>query len=226
MNTRLHYRLKSNNDHMIISFQGLRGYAILLIFISHCNINFADKENIFKYLWALGVSIFIMLSGYLAIYNMENKKNEFHLFKVLKRKLQKFYPLHILTLFLAIPLHYKELFVNPSPIAYGALGANVLLVQAWVPWESVYFAYNAVSWYLSLTLFLVIATPFIVTLIKKLNVRLLCGSAIAVFAFMVIWCGLLQKTLYAHWLIYILPLIRCLDFFLGGGNAYLRKKAV
>ena len=54
------------NNEWISTFQGLRGIAILLIFISHCRFsNNRFDQNATSWFGAAGVSLFLILSGYL-----------------------------------------------------------------------------------------------------------------------------------------------------------------
>ena len=89
----------------IQSIQGLRGYASLCIFISHCNYLMNEKgENCFRWLGGFGVSVFIMISGYLLMYRYFDD----HMpksFSLLKNCLKKFYLLHIITLIAAVPFN-------------------------------------------------------------------------------------------------------------------------
>lgn len=73
-----------------IKFQGLRGYAITLIFLSHAGVAG-------RYAGALGVEIFILLSGYLLMSCHSN--NVLNLKMYFVRKFRKFYPLHFLQCF-------------------------------------------------------------------------------------------------------------------------------
>ena len=95
----------------IINLQGLRGYAICMIFISHCNLMLnVDGRNVTDYLGALGVSVFIMLSGYLSVLNYRVNENS-DIKSYFKRKFLKFYPLHIITLLVALPLAQRSYLV-------------------------------------------------------------------------------------------------------------------
>jgi peptidoglycan/LPS O-acetylase OafA/YrhL len=211
------------NEGYIKSFQGVRGVAILCVFISHCNL-FVDTEgsNILARLGGLGVEIFILMSGYLLM--MKYGTSGYPSTKImLRKKLKKFYPLHLVTLMLALPFSFLKLLEGGSLKEYMVLLLNAGLLQSWVPISSVYFSYNAVSWYLSITLFFVVVGGLTVKFLN--NVKSLERS-ISLLA--VIWLAegiwyLFSRHLgSAHWLIYIFPLSRSLDF-IGGGVCYLLK---
>ena len=46
----------------------------------------------------------------------------------------------------------------------------------------------------------------------------------AVILFQIMWCNIMSQTSVAHWAIYILPVIRLLDFILGCGVYYFSKE--
>ena len=59
--------------------------------------------------------------------------------------------------------------------AVAAFIPNVLLLQSLIPIKSIYFSYNAVSWYLSSAMILAILYPFIVKSLDRLSYK---GKAI------------------------------------------------
>lgn len=125
--------------------QGLRGVAFLLIYISHCDIikNCYDI-NMFTWLGALGVEIFLILSGYLKGYSylIKSGRPVYNNLTVLASKVKKVGPLHIITLILSLPLSIGFLI---SIKGIMCLGINALMLQSYIPKSSVYFSYNAVS---------------------------------------------------------------------------------
>lgn len=205
-----------DNNKKISSFQGIRGYAIILIFISHCCF-FYNKhgDNAFSHIGGLGVSIFIMLSGYLLAFQNREYVSLISIEKI-KKSLIRFYPLHVVTLLLSMPLSIG-LFLHGNTIRHIlCLIINALLLQAWVPFKSVYFSYNAVSWYLSLNMYFIILGPVTQRIIMRIKKKLAIIILILVLAFEVLWCFVFNNTSVAHWIIYILPAIRYVDFLAGG----------
>ena len=111
----------------INAFQGLRGYAIILIFLSHCT--FATNSfghSTTNWLGVLGVSLFIMLSGYLLVYQ-DHESNQIIPIDTLKRRLKRFYPLHIVTLLIALPFSIS-IFVDQFVKQSGKLILNITLL--------------------------------------------------------------------------------------------------
>ena len=109
-----------------------------------------------------------MLSGYLLVYQNHGTKSLFSINRV-KRSLKKFYPLHIAMLIASLPFCMDAFLYDGTIKQIIKLILNVFLVQAWIPSSGVYFSFNAVSWYLSLTMFFVIAGPFTLKLINRIG---------------------------------------------------------
>lgn len=198
----------------ISSIQGLRGYAILLIFLSHCN-SYKNETGIIlpSYLGALGVSIFIMISGYLFVY-CNSPENTCDVIKRLKKKLIKLYPLHFVTLIVSLPF-YVKLLTSFDVYALAGFFANIFLLQSWFPFQNIYFSYNAVAWYLSLNIFLVIISLIWRDLFKHTRNWILIIVSLIFAEYFLATCFYNSK--YNHWILYICPLVRLFDFIIAGG---------
>ena len=203
---------------VIQSFQGLRGYAIFVIFVSHCNLIYnREGMNILNWAGALGVSCFILLSGFLGV-SQPAKSN---LFSVLKKKIIKFYPLHIITLCAIIFLVDKQamnMLYNRSGLTWAMLASNLTLTHALIPINKFYFSFNSVSWYLSLTVIFVCFTPLVAKIAEKLKKCSASVIALVFFSTVAIqfaWCFFIRPLPSAHYWIYICPIARLLDFILG-----------
>ncbi len=205
----------SGNKNFIENFTGIRGYAIMLIFLSHCNFGNNQAGTNCTGMWGgFGVELFVLLSGYLLALNDSSGITQFK--EYLKRKLKKFYPLHIVTLIATIPFSLK-LLLSLNLTTWIALPLNILLLQNWIPTSSVYFSYNSVSWYLSLTLFFILISPIVIRFWNAVNMKYIPYVVIGLFLLEIAWCYFVKDTSLAHWLIYILPLVRALDLLIGGG---------
>ena len=137
---------------------------------------FRSHRGILSPLGGWGVSIFLILSGYLsAKFELFKGKLSFiNLIKLsfnkLKSRFKRVYALHFFTLLLALPFGYKALFVDFKLGSYCSLFTNILLVQSWFPIG--YFGYNSVSWYLSVFMFLsFVGIPLCYLYYTKENVR-------------------------------------------------------
>ena len=81
-----------------------------------------------------------------------------------RKKLRKFYWLHILTMILAlVPILLKWIIQVPTQQmvleTVKKIAANVFLVQSWIPDSSYYFSMNAVTWYLSTSMVMYLLFP-------------------------------------------------------------------
>ena len=199
----------------IESYQGLRGIAFLLIFISHCTFSLNEEgTNLTAYFGAFGVSLFIVLAGFLTLYN-HCDSNDLTVKEQILKTVKKCYPLHILTFLLATPFSIRE-FIKPNINTWIYAFLNLILVQSWVPNSSVYFSNNAVSWYLSTYLFLMLISTFVVKWLKRLHTRLIIGLLILNLSMQIALALFVGERTWAHWIIYICPITRVLDFVSGG----------
>lgn len=83
----------------IVTLQVLRAFAFLGIFLSH-----TETIKHFEF-GAWGVSVFIILSGFLMYYNHYDDKYDISIGESLKfslKRIKKLYPLHIFTMLLAL----------------------------------------------------------------------------------------------------------------------------
>ena len=203
--------VKTVDRQKILSFQGLRGFAITLIIISHCAFKMNQYGHImFMYAGALGVELFIILSGFLAAYNYSSGR-KISLF----RKAKKVYPLHICTFFISVPL-CLDLF-RGGEWYKGFIKAllNIFSVNIWVPVKDYYYVFNTVSWYLGLVFFFVIITPCLMAFINKLDKKQVIILLICIIVLEGLWSVIFRNSSWGQWLVYICPPIRCLDFFVG-----------
>lgn len=214
------------SKNKIISLQSLRAIAFICIFLHHCGMFSFGAE---------GVSIFIILSGFLMIYQYYNKdikcgiKNNFF-YSI--SKIKKIYPLHIICIFLVLPFTILDMMNEFSLCSIIEnlinLILNVLLLQSWVPNGSVYFSYNGVAWYLSLCVFLYFVFPWILTNIKKYKSVKQAYKTFIIVLIIQILIAFLSSFLevsfsdgFAKYLTYICPLFRLGDFIIGCNLGYI-----
>lgn len=207
----------------IANYQGLRGIAFIFIFISHCTFSIIGQgKNSTAYFGAFGVSLFIVLAGFLTVYN-HCDSNDLSVKEQITKTVKKCYPLHIITFLLAIPFSIRE-FIKPNINTWIASFLNIMLLQSWVPKSSVYFSNNAVSWYLSTYLFFMLISPFVVRLLKRFHTRQIIGLLILNLSMQIALALSVGERSWAHWIIYICPITRALDFVSGGGIAMLLRR--
>ena len=196
------------------AIEGLRGMAFLLVFLSHTSLlptPFGMSR--FTYFGCFAVTVFLMVSGYLTgkKYLLDSPDTPCGFLKLVKGRLSRVYPLHVLTLLLAIPLA-SALKAMDLP----RFLTNLFLLQAWIPSMDYYYSFNALAWYLSVYLFLTLLTPALVALFRKSGHR---GSLVALIAIAVLevaWCAVnAGEFTHAHYWIYIFPVARLADYLFG-----------
>lgn len=202
------------------AIQGLRGMAILMIFYSHLPIFSYENSG----LGAVGVSIFIKISGFIIAYSYYKREyNKAYTikesFKYCKKQLIKFYPLHIVTFLFALLLDIRSFLItgyNSAAIITEMKRAiaNVLLLQSYVPSKTslYYFSFNMVSWYLSVCLIFYFVTPIIVRVAKRLSKEKKIVFIILLFIVQCVFSWGVKDNPYEKWLIYINPFFRLLEF--------------
>lgn len=160
---------------------------------------------------ACGVSFFLMLSGFVMCAGYENKSRQHQIdfSKFMLKRIIRLYPLHLLCLLGFICLNI--LAINPGFIL--KLIPNLLLLQSWIPVQSIYFSGNAVSWCLSDLMFFYAIFPLLMTVLnnhRKLFILTLLGLLTIYIPIMYF-----IPEQYAHPILYINPLFRSIDFIIG-----------
>lgn len=207
----------------IRSLQAFRAIAFLFVFLSHTELIATG---------GIGVSMFLVLSGFLTAFSAAKKQNSHPVtlrssIAYAAGKTKKLYPLHIVTLALMTAYTALLLWKNGFPAtdtrdALIALPLNALLLQAWVPNEAFYFTFNKVSWYLSVCLFIYLVFPYIFSKLQKRSPRRLIYVGLGIVTVQTVIAALANTFLPAEsraalvkWIVYICPLFRSGDFFLG-----------
>ena len=214
----------------IDSLQVLRALAFLGIFLEH-----ADGWIRWP---SLGVSVFLVLSGFL----MQRNYSDAELIPSIKNnlkfaiaKIKKLYHLHILTGVLALILNVitivqsgaqlQSLLLLPVKMVLSAL-----LLQSWVPDIRINWCLNGVAWYLSVMLFMYFVFPFLKDRIKKARPRNLGILCVAILLVEIAVCIPVvavfgpESPVY-QWFMYCFPVFRLGEFVIGCALArwYMEK---
>lgn len=227
-----HDRLPKRID----SLHGLRAGGFLAIFLSHTVDGYASFG-------AAGVSIFLILSGFLLSYGYLQKDAALQHpslacnLRFAVQKLKKLYPLHLFTMILTICLILLRpgLFSGANEEIPEKTVLSITLLQAWVPKSAYYFSLNSVSWYLSTAGFTYLMFPWLLALLRRMSkvwsaiLVLLAVLAIEIstsLAFSRFGSEDTAQWFSLHWLTYISPLFRLFDFTIGAlfGFLFLHRR--
>lgn len=219
--------INKKSDRTIMSFQSLRALAFMAIFLSHTKL-------VSLHFGAWGVSVFLVLSGFLMVYSYYEKEVDLStkscvVFSV--NKIKKLYLLHIIMMIAALVLLIISIIVNKSfkdvLLTVAKLMFNALLLQAWIPISNIYFSLNGVSWYLSVCVLLYMAFPIIITKIKKQGGGIANAFLIYIIMLVAAFCtrGITLFDNFSKWFTYICPLFRLGDFVIGCylGYVYINR---
>ena len=200
---------------MIKPLTSLRFFFALMVFVSH--MWFLKEESPFLkqlyddifYEGYIGVSFFFILSGFVLGYNYHDKilSGEMKFSQFWLARFARIYPLHLLTLMIAIPLS----FAGDATEWITRFVLNIFLIQSFVPSDGVYFYFNSVSWSISDEWFFYLMFPFLVFLM--LRPRYL--KFLPVLLLLVPVGLMLVKESYHEKYFYINPLLRISDFIIG-----------
>lgn len=167
-----------------------------------------------------GVSFFYVLSGFILAYNYGGKvSTPSKLWEFFAKRIARLYPIHLLTLFAALPVALLIDFRDDLMLAPSAFVANVLLLQSFVPVKLVYFGFNSVSWSISDEAFFYAVFPLAGLVLCKMR-RPAIWLGLGLFWLGLAWLALSWRQLglpagYEHWFFYINPLVRLSEFVAG-----------
>lgn len=197
------------------SLQALRAIAFFGVFLHHSDVGIKCG--------AWGVSIFLVLSGFLMVYSHVPNYDGLH--HTWKERLQfawkhisKLYLLYVISCLLYVILMLFKGGVR-NIWMYGVI--DLFLLQSWIPDQSVYFSLNGVAWFFSVCAFLyfmfwVILEKLYVIKSSKKIVRVL-GLLMLVQLALSFVCFSYRTMLgeLVRWLTYICPFVRIIEF-MGG----------
>jgi len=186
---------------MIKSLSSLRFVFAIIVFLLHIG-----KINV-----AIGHAFFIVLSGFILsmVYEKRILDQNFSFGSFFKKRLLRTYPLHILTLLLAIPLAFSF-----TKIFAAKIFLNLFSLQVFIPIKEFYFSLNGVSWNLADLLIFYACFPFLIRILSKFSFRtftIILGLIVLMILFLM---NLISEECH-HYLFYISPYFRIFDFIFG-----------
>lgn len=208
-----------NKKEQLQALTGMRFYAALLVFAHH--INYLSNG---KWISAfpdgyMGVTFFYILSGFILSYCHQHafKSNEQTFGGFYLNRIARIVPLHWLTLLFVVIfiIHHRGV---GSELKWSSLAANIMLLQAFVPDDSVIFSYNWVAWSLSCEMFFYLLFPWLVK--RHTQSLVVFGFAIAAGQLLVAQGKIFQQdsltyTPMEKFFCYFFPPSRLFDFILG-----------
>lgn len=219
----------------IDGLQGLRAVAFIAIFISHTSVGNYSK------LGAWGVSIFLVLSGFVMVYSYWNKRELISLMPkdvigFAWNKIKKLYPLHIVMMLSCILIALYDVFII-HVLTIRKLIVDVVLhtflLQIWIPDSTYYMTLNGVSWYLCVCVLLYLVFPFALKILsecdKKNGIRRIL-IALAGLGFIQLLIAFIayryggqnwNDPWSMQWITYYCPVSRLVDFLIGCSVGYL-----
>ncbi|WP_250507680.1 acyltransferase [Caballeronia sp. GAFFF3] len=200
---------------MLNPLTSLRFFAALLVVIAH--IGYGTYH-----LGGTGVAFFFVLSGFILAYNYGGLYENLEVSSVIRMyglRLSRIYPMHLVTLMASIPLILSTQFPGIQTLL-----ANITLTQSWYPHGIEIFAFNGVSWTLSVELAFYLLLPFALYVSHKSGLTrtpFRCVTAalgclcIAVTMKLPFEGWKLQQFTRAWWFLYISPLPHVFIFLTG-----------
>lgn len=197
---------------------GLRFFAAMLVFLSHLDY-LRTTDNPLQGLAATvfhegycGVTFFYVLSGFILshTYGQELSVRLISRQRYLLLRIVRIFPLHLI---IALPLAFA-LLLRAGADALPTVVLNLTLLQSWSSDKLNYFSLNSVSWSLSDELFFYTAFIWLVALRSRTLLALAVVWASAATAY-VFTLGQEPPPDAGHWVLYVLPTTRLLDFIAG-----------
>lgn len=196
---------------------GIRFPAALAVFLFHLHVmGLMTGGTTGKVLdWVLsqgagGFSFYFLLGGFVLAWTWGTTDRTLYFWR---RRLARIYPDHFLTFWAAVALS----FASGSRIATRVAVPNLLLFQAWIPDQRVYFGLNIVSWSLACEVFFYALFP----LLNRALVRMARGwlwpalAATLALCWLIPFAARLFEAGDRYWLVWIFPVSRLPEFCAG-----------
>lgn len=198
---------------MIKSLSSLRFVFAIMVFLVHIH-----KINL-----AIGHAFFIVLSGFILtmVYEKKIKEKTFSFGSFFLKRILRTYPLHILTLLIAIPLSLKGI-RSETLLWISKFFLNLFSLQVFVPDRHFYFSFNGAAWNLADLMIFYACFPFVILLLARLSFRKFTFLMIGIVLLICLSMNLVVEELH-HYLFYISPFFRIFAFILGIYLFYLAK---
>ncbi len=196
----------------------------ILVFYAHLGLTGNDSPIytwIYPYLVTeagMGIVFFFILSGFILSYSYQQKllnRNESYI-GFISRRVARLFPLHLFTLLLIIPMSVYSQIKTGGGFAkwFLKLFSNATLTQSWIPSSDFYFSLNGPSWCMSDEMFFYLIFPLIIYYGVKLPMKYRILLPVLFTAVIVYLMTVTDRAIH-HYLFYINPLTRVMEFILG-----------
>jgi peptidoglycan/LPS O-acetylase OafA/YrhL len=200
------------------SLTGLRFIAALVVFGFHIHTMglFADgrAENVVGAVFgqgATGVGFFFVLSGFVLTWSARPGASAR---TVWRRRAAKIVPNHVATWLIALA---GLVYAGSNGLSLVPVLAGLVLLQAWIPVQDVYFAVNTPAWSLSCEAAFYAAFPLLLRLVNRVREQRLWLFACGLVAVILLVPALAMPMPgdLEYWFVYVFPVTRALEFVLG-----------
>jgi len=190
---------------MIKSLSSLRFFFAIMVFVVHLGFFHV----------AIGHAFFIILSGFILshVYGDKVLQKKITYRDFFSKRLLRIYPLHIITLLIAIPLSMDGVY-EKTVKWFTIFFLNLFSLQTFVPNNFYYFSFNGVAWNAADLIVFYACFPFLILLFSKINIKLYAIFILFCIVFIILLMVLLPEK-YHTYLFYICPFFRIADFILG-----------
>ena len=202
------------------SLTSLRFFAAAMVVFSHLAFLQSSQNPIVRGLYEgvfregyMGVTFFFILSGFILSHSYTERLRQGMTYRqFLATRVARIYPLHLLTLLIALPIALASLLSGKRSLSIFLEGliANITLLQAFSPVSDIHFSMNAPSWSISNEMFFYALFPI---LVFSRSAYLLFSAAAILVAQQVVGNNVGDNT--AHFLVYVFPPSRIADFIIG-----------
>lgn len=218
--------LKSNS-----SLQSIRFIAAIMIFLRHWVFFNIDPEythinsRVFSFFYS-PLTFFFILSGW-SLTNKYYEQIHNHTFKLdlyWRKRLLRFYPLHIVTTtFLYIPLNWPNL----SQLPVSVYISNIFLVHGFIPLSTYYRSLSGISWCLSIFLLWYLIFPIIMLVLARFDsyIRKYASVlALCMLSGLGVWIYRNTFETDSSYALYFSPYARLIDCMIGVCLFFMSKK--
>jgi peptidoglycan/LPS O-acetylase OafA/YrhL len=227
--------IAKKRPHWLYSIAGLKAICLIGIFIWH--IGYVKSPD----LGARCVEVFFVASGFLEAYrhHYDYAFTFSETARFLKKKLTTFYPIHIVSLTIAVLLSLATGAIIFDGQTVCTIISFLTLTQSWFPSISTSSLFNGVSWFLSTLLVCYAMTPFIAFITKKSRLAAKqhgskFSGEIVLFLLLFIWRMFLEVSqilfpkAFGNYSLAVSPLIRLPEYAMAyvAGCIFIERQSV